>query len=447
MYKSVKMENSRKWGCFSLLIPIEVYSFLLNFTFIIILYFVYGNYMQGKILSKYSNQLVIAFISLISIISCMTFSLPVVPGLIIDMRMIPFLIGSFYGGRKVSLLLLIAMLSYRFYLGEFGSSAMIGISYAIVFIAIIYMIPRFMQEARTKIRIQYVVFTALIGKLALFVTTYTHGLLTNIYEIVGLMFFGILQIALLLFFVLMLEKGREQQKLRGKMEKIEKLSVISDLAASISHEIRNPLTVTKGFLQLLREPDIPQEKQLYYINLSIDELERAENIISDYLTFARPCIENNECLNLQEELANFMNIIIPYAMIHNVEVSLRATDANIYMYGDREKLQKCFLNVAKNAIEAMLDGGKLMIEVEKVDKQVYISFTDTGVGMDDEQLKRLGTPFYSTKDKGTGLGTMVAYSLAEVMGGKVYVTSSVGKGTTFRFIFPTVKQKNEKVAN
>lgn len=433
-----------------MVIPNEVYPFLLNVALIIILYFVYASFLHGEIPLKYSDQTMIAIISSVSIISCMAFPLKVIPGMNLDMRVIPFMIGSFYGGRKVALFLLALMLSFRLYINDgtdFYHLCMICISYLFVFFFMFYLIPKFLKERSTKKRIQYILYICFIGKVTFLTTVFAKGVPFHLYIVSGLIGFSIIQIILVLIFVMMLEKGKQEKKLRAKLQKMEKLSVVSDMAASISHEVRNPLTVTKGFLQLLKEPDIPHDKQLLYIDLSIGELERAEGIISDYLTFAKPDLNQSECLNIYEELQSFLNIITPYAKMYNVDIAVNVEDTKLFMYGDREKLQQCFLNVAKNGIEAMQKGGKLLINLEKEENRVLISFTDTGNGMNEDQLNRLGTPFYSTKEKGTGLGTMVVYSLAEVMGGEVYVMSQVNVGTTFQFIFPIVEKSEEKIAN
>jgi len=97
--------------------------------------------------------------------------------------------------------------------------------------------------------------------------------------------------------------------------------------------------------------------------------------------------------------------------------------------------------LGKNAIEALRDGGLLELKASRVDDQVVILISDTGVGMTPEQVKRLGTPYYSTKEKGTGLGTMVSFGIIKKMNGKIEVTSQLGIGTEYKLMFPSVEEK------
>ncbi|PLT34128.1 sensor histidine kinase [Bacillus sp. V5-8f] len=224
-------------------------------------------------------------------------------------------------------------------------------------------------------------------------------------------------------------------KLAKEMRKLEKLKTVSEIAASISHEVRNPLTVIKGFLQLLKERDHTEEDKLLYLKISLDELERAEHIITDYLTFAKPSLENVTLLDLAEELDHVLTVVIPYANMNNVYIEVSGEES-LYISGEAEKLHQCLINVIKNGIEAMPEGGQLSVSLKKAGSNACLSITDSGTGMSEEQLERLGTPFYTTKDKGTGLGTMVVYSIVKAMGGEIKVKSDENKGTSFNIVLP-----------
>lgn len=225
-----------------------------------------------------------------------------------------------------------------------------------------------------------------------------------------------------------------QQKLNDNERKMEKLNAVGQLAASISHEVRNPLTVTRGFLQLLIKSGIT-EKQKDYAVMALAELDRAEGIITDYLTFAKPDIERFDILQVDKELGHVISFITPFASMHLVDIQY-ACIGSPRIYGDSSKFRQCILNLMKNGIEAMPNGGVMDLEVSSDSHRVSVSITDNGLGMEQEQLDRLGTPYYSTKEKGTGLGLMVVYSLVKAMNGSIEVASTKGLGTRFRLEFP-----------
>lgn len=117
---------------------------------------------------------------------------------------------------------------------------------------------------------------------------------------------------------------------------------------------------------------------------------------------------------------------------------------NVYTTGDAEKLRQCLLNIIKNSIESIENEGKITISLDERHGMAIILIKDTGVGMNKEQVKRLGTPYFSMKDKGTGLGLMVVFSLIKAMNGKIKVESEIGKGTCFTITIPTVEYTSDK---
>lgn len=202
--------------------------------------------------------------------------------------------------------------------------------------------------------------------------------------------------------------------------------------------MRNPLTVVKGFNQLLRNPDLTEEQKNLYIQLSLEELNRAESIITDYLTFAKPSVEYLEKLELSKELDYIVHVLNPYATMRNTVIQVEKDDGPLHIFGESRELRQSLLNIMKNGIESMELGGTLVIQVQKVKEHAVITIKDTGKGMSSEQIEKLGTPYYSTKDKGTGLGTMVAFSIIKAMKGEIKVDSEIGKGTCFSISIPLV---------
>lgn len=231
---------------------------------------------------------------------------------------------------------------------------------------------------------------------------------------------------------------KKSVEMRQQLIKVEKLKAVEQMGAAISHEIRNPLTAASGFVQLLTDDYLPRHKRKEYLSIVKEELNSAERVIQDYLTFAKPSLVSIEELNVKNELKQILNILQPMANQNSVEI---ITDFAVigFIKGDRQKFRQCFINLLKNAIEAMPKGGQLYLETHFKRDYVTISVRDTGKGMSGEQLERLGEPYYSTKgSKGTGLGMMVVYSIVRAMNGSIKVESEVNAGTTFHIKFPTI---------
>lgn len=232
--------------------------------------------------------------------------------------------------------------------------------------------------------------------------------------------------------------------LQNTLIKTGKLEVVEQMGAAISHEIRNPLTAAKGFVQLLSEEQETSKKQLEYLSIISQELNLAEQVIKDYLTFSKPSLEKVEQIHVSDELSLIVKMLIPTANQYSVDI-VTQIDTNGYMVGDRQKFHQCFLNVLKNGIESMPSGGQLNIQTKLEQKNLTIIVKDNGIGMTNEQLDRLGEPYYSTKgSKGTGLGMMVVFSIVRAMNGIIRVHSEVGVGTTFRFSFPSIMNEENK---
>ncbi|MEC1695515.1 ATP-binding protein [Schinkia azotoformans] len=229
------------------------------------------------------------------------------------------------------------------------------------------------------------------------------------------------------------------QSLQEEMNKLTQIKTVSEIAASISHEVRNPLTVTRGFTQLLRDGSLSDEQRNQYIRLSLEELDRAERIIGDYLTFAKPSIENEEVLHLDKEIKYIVQVIKPYATLNDITVEVNMEDCQYTILGEKQKLHQSLLNIVKNGIEAMERKGKISIELKKYNDLAQLIIEDNGKGMSKEQINKIGTPYFSTKEKGTGLGTMVAFNIIKAMQGDYTIESQIGKGTSFCITFPLVE--------
>jgi two-component system sporulation sensor kinase B len=215
---------------------------------------------------------------------------------------------------------------------------------------------------------------------------------------------------------------------------LKKIKIVSDIAASVAHEIRNPLTSVRGFIQLLGNDELLPQRREYYQKISLEELDRAQNIITDYLSLAKTDPEHIDHIHLKDEVEYVSNILLTYANYNNVVINAKLSEG-VYVEGDRQKLRQALINIGKNAIEAMTGGGDLQLILKKLNDTAILTISDTGVGMTTTQISKLGTPYYSTKEKGTGLGTMVSFGIIKKMQGKIEIQSEPGKGTQFQIIF------------
>lgn len=237
-----------------------------------------------------------------------------------------------------------------------------------------------------------------------------------------------------------MEQILHRTKIQRELQRAEKMNAIGQLAASVAHEIRNPMTVVKGFLQIFLAKEQMSEEERMYIRLMIEEMHRAETIINDYLSLAKPDIEHMELVDAGEFASRVMELMNSYAMMSkNISIDINLNNG-VYIKSNPSELRQVLINILKNGIEAMKDGGNLTLSVYKENGYGVFKISDTGIGMSKIELDRLGTPFYSLKEKGTGIGMMVCYQIIERMKGKIEVESEVGTGTTFNIYIPLAEE-------
>lgn len=216
----------------------------------------------------------------------------------------------------------------------------------------------------------------------------------------------------------------------------EKLSIAGQLAAGIAHEIRNPITAIKGFVQLMKSGIV--EKKIY-LDIMASEIERIEMILSELLILAKPQIIQTERKDIRKLLAQVSTLLDTQAIINNVQI-ITEYDLDIpLILCDENQLKQVCINFIKNAIEAMPKGGNIVIQVTSRNENpnhILLRFTDQGCGIPEYILSKLGEPFYTTKEKGTGLGFMVSKRIIENHHGEVTVFSEENIGTTIEISLP-----------
>ncbi|MGG3560722.1 ATP-binding protein [Neobacillus rhizosphaerae] len=410
-------------------------DFLLQITFMVIPIFIYYTFITERVETDKNRNLIMTILWGISILFCMSFPVSYGQNARLELRIIPLLFGALYGGYWPGIFLSALIIIFRLYSG-FSIGFYNTVLVLLFSLPVILFFQRSFASSKKDKRV----------KIAVSLSSY--------YCVFGLIFFGILrgfsaeylkvQMIHLIFvvivtwvFTLLIENIREIHQLRLEMQNSEKLRVISELTSVFAHEIRNPMQVTRGFLQLLNEPDLPDKKK-EYIQLSIEELDRANEIINDFLSFGKPSINHFEKIEVGYQLQRVANIIQGYAKNHKVDVKTDVRD-NCWIYANPQKLNQSLINILKNAIESMPNGGNVWITCNSTnDGYIKIIIKDQGIGMTKDQIDRLGSPFYSLKESGTGLGMMVSFQIIRLFKGKIYVNSEKDKGTEFIILLPEI---------
>ncbi|MGM0881786.1 MAG: ATP-binding protein [Bacillota bacterium] len=212
----------------------------------------------------------------------------------------------------------------------------------------------------------------------------------------------------------------------------EKLVFAGQLAVSIAHEIRNPLTTVKGMLQFSNETINP----LHY-NLIMSELERMNAIVSEFIILGRPQavhFKEEQCLAILEEVLSIFEI---QSVMNGITIN-RIFEQGLAIRCDRNQIKQVFLNILKNALEALPFGGEIDVHMDIQDTFQRIRFSDNGEGMTDQVLQRIGEPFLTTRPDGNGLGMMIVQKIIDSHKGQLVITSEVGAGTTVEVYLPVV---------
>ncbi|MBN6186128.1 hypothetical protein JQN58_03890 [Aneurinibacillus sp. BA2021] len=377
----------------------------------------------------------------VSIILCMTFPFTFLPGYIFDMRAIPMVIATLYCGYEAGLFSLLVLLAYRYYLGGDGFYTTFYI-YPLITGVCLLIAPRF-RAASSEKREVWAMWTAIFVSALIIFFCLLYLPDEQKMRLSFLQFslqYALIQMAGMWMGVYLVENMYKSLRMQQEIQQAEKLYAMGELAASVAHEIRNPLTVVRGFIQLFGQQQITLEKRQDYIKIMLEELNRAEEIISDYLTFARPQAEKRERIVIGERLEQIVGVMNSYAMLSNVQICVEA-EPELEVKLDRSQFSQCLINLMKNAVEAMPQGGVLSVRATRHGDRVIIEVSDTGKGMGIQEIERLGRPFYSTKEKGTGLGLMVCYRIVEAWGGDIKVQSEKGKGTCFSIRLPLHKKR------
>lgn len=229
-------------------------------------------------------------------------------------------------------------------------------------------------------------------------------------------------------------------KQEEEMLRSEKMKIVGELAAGMAHEIRNPLTTLKGFLQL-------SQSQNYNIKpwyeIIMHEITRMNELTGEFLQFSKPHMDDMKQASVCEmlERVRFMSESQAVSQGHTISLSLFNVDRSLFVVVDRDKIVQVLLNIVRNAIEAMKEPGHIRIKAKLMMDELVLEIEDSGPGIPQDELPNIFMPFYTTKESGTGLGLSICHKIVQDHGGRLTVSSVVGEGTTFCIRLPVTADR------
>jgi two-component system, sporulation sensor kinase A len=216
----------------------------------------------------------------------------------------------------------------------------------------------------------------------------------------------------------------------------QKQAIAGQLAAGVAHEIRNPITAIKGFLQLIMREN---EGNSVYLEIIDSEIKRIETILNELLVLAKPGKQRDECVKIRLLLEQVVTLMEPQALLNGIQIEKHFNHLHAEVRGDENQLKQVFINFIKNSIDAMPNGGKLLIQGRCTEENnVLINVIDQGSGIPQAIIKKVGDPFFTTKDNGTGLGMLVSNQIIHDHKGSMRIKSDCN-GTCIDVNFPAIR--------
>ncbi|MCA0149605.1 ATP-binding protein [Rossellomorea vietnamensis] len=367
--------------------------------------------------------------NLVVLLFTMAFPLVYSSGYVYDFKVIPVILSFLYGGKRVGISTFFAMLVIGWFTDHLWMFLLVNYAiYSMLLIPLSTWYRKLSWKNKMLLISGFYLFIPVTRSLYLLTHQETEQLLfmASSTSIIGIT---------LILSIYLIENRLEQIRVKKELIKAEKFNVVSELAASVAHEIRNPMTTVRGFMQLLQKEALT-DQQKSFIDISIQELDHAQDVINQYLSLAKPQTEEYEVFSLSETMNESVDVMTTYAVMNSIKIN-KNIEEDLMIRGMKLEVKQVLLNLLKNAIEAVKENGEITAAASRhPDGRMRIIVQDNGTGMLPEQLKVLGRPYYSTKEKGTGLGLTVSYQIVKRMKGEIKVESEPGVGTTFSVFFP-----------
>ncbi|MBS4190592.1 hypothetical protein KHA94_10400 [Bacillus sp. FJAT-49705] len=408
-------------------------NLLFNLLVILITMTIHQFWIESKPNSSFVKNYAILFTSALAIFLNMAFSFVEEDGIKFDLRGIPLWFGTIYGGPLTGILLTLEILIIRLYQGGIGAIIALFSTPLLLSIALLVRPYYF----RMKILKKVMVASSIYILLSIFVLTSVSIVKDTFVGIEFLTSYLMTNLSGIIIVSLSLEAIRKNYLFRMKIYHSAKLDLIGHLAAAVNHEIKNPLTTVRGMIHLLKDdPSLPNDKKESFFQIAMDEIDKIDRIVSDYLTFARPYPNKIEMLPVGQVLSESINIVKPLADQANVKIEIKEL-SHCTIPGDHSKFVQALVNILKNSIDALPNGGSIEIKAVIRNNLCSIHILDNGVGMSSEIISRLGEPYFTMTSNGTGLGMMVVFKIIESMKGKISIKSELGSGTEVILSLPS----------
>ena len=241
------------------------------------------------------------------------------------------------------------------------------------------------------------------------------------------------------------ERLTQVTKMEERLQQISQMAVLGEMAGQVAHEIRNPLGIIKGSVEMLAAR-VTDPGTRRHIAVLLEETTRLNHAVEGVLRLGAPLRIRQETVNLSELLESVVQVLSAWSLPERLNIRLVAPRSAVVILGDFDLLHQAFTNLVRNACQAMPAGGVVTIEqhVDREDKTVSIAVVDHGVGIAEEDLKRLGDLFFTKRSGGVGLGFSLARRVVSEHGGSMHVTSTLGQGTTVTVSLPVSINVHER---
>jgi len=235
------------------------------------------------------------------------------------------------------------------------------------------------------------------------------------------------------------KRAKEQIELEAQLNQAERLATLGQMIAGVSHEIRNPLGIIRSTAELLSGMDRADETQKKLSNMIIESSNRLNNIVTEFMDFARPRKPDLQECYLEEIINKNLDFLRPELDKQNISVQDNLENRSFKFKADPHLLYRAFLNLFINAIQSMNNGGTIHVDLSEKSNSYRIGIRDTGAGIDQDTINKIFNPFFSTKDKGSGLGLPIVKNIIEAHNGEIRINSDSDSGTEVMILLPKKK--------
>jgi PAS domain S-box-containing protein len=228
----------------------------------------------------------------------------------------------------------------------------------------------------------------------------------------------------------------QQQRLEQNLIRAERLAAIGELAASLAHEIKNPLAGISGAMEIIKERFAPDDRHTEIIDEILHQIKRLDSTVRDLLVYARPTPPDRMPTNLEELIDAVLTVLARERQLQPLQIIKHYPEEPVELHVDPDQLEQVFMNIVLNAAQAMMKPGQLVIRLGMEDGWCRVSFQDNGPGMLPDVAQHAFEPFFTTKTRGTGLGLSICRKIVEAHDGKIELKTAVGEGTTITVKLP-----------